>query len=115
MIGIKILIFSLIGTIVFGMVDAGFFLVLEEKLSKKINNSSKNLDVNSTGLIVGGLSSAVSIFIYGCINMLLKRFDFEIEENPILDVIGIVIGTILIVLFYHFDFIDKIKADVTNK
>lgn len=89
---------AFLSSIVFSLVDGIFFLVGEEKIQKKLTMISF-IDHNSAELITSGLTTAISILFFGYIkNYLVLRF--RIQHDPIIDSIGILIGTFLIVSLY---------------
>ena len=100
MFAIIILLISLLGTIMFGVIDALFFLFIEEELRKKLIKFSF-FDKITIPLFIGGLSSSISIFISSFINYKLNQH-YKLVKTPIMDSIGIIIGTILIIFIYIF-------------
>ena len=96
---VLIVLLSFIGTISFGIIDALFFLFIEEGLTKKLEKV-KILDKITVPLFIGGLSASVSIFASTFISKLLHKH-FEIIETPFIDSIGILVGTIIVILCYY--------------
>lgn len=94
----NIIVISLIATIIFGIIDSIFFLVAEDNIQNKLLKL-KFFDETTAELFTGGLSSSTAIFIASYIGILLHKH-FEILEHPIIDAIGIMTGTILVILFY---------------
>ena len=95
----KLITISLIGTIVFGLIDASFFLLGESYLQKKFNTITF-FDTNMSELLTGGISASIALFITSIINRYLHKY-YKLIENPFLDVIGILVGTIIILLVYY--------------
>lgn len=93
---IKNILFSLIFPIIFGIIDALFFLIAEDSLQKKLKKTI--LSEENAELLTGGLSASFSILVASSIMFLLKRFlkKIELVENPFFDSFGILFGTLLI-------------------
>lgn len=110
-----IILLSLIGTIFFGIIDGLFFLFIEESLTNKLKNI-EFLDNITIPLIIGGLSASLSIFVSSFISKILHKH-FEILDKPIIDSIGILIGTIIVIFGYNiFKYIRKnIKKSKEDK
>ena len=89
---------SLLSSIIFSIIDSLFFLVGEEKLQKNLDKI-KYIDHTSAELITGGISAALSILFFGYFKQYLT-LRFKIQENPIRDAFGILLGTFMVVLFY---------------
>ena len=89
---------SLLSSIVFSLVDSLFFLLGEEKIQNTLVKFNY-IDHTSAELITGGLSAALSILFFGYFKKYLT-LRFKIQEHPIIDAIGILLGTIIVVLFY---------------
>lgn len=89
---------TLLSSIVFSVIDALFFLLGEEKIQNTLDKI-KYIDHNSAELITGGLSAAISILFFGYFKQYLT-LRFKIQEHPIIDAIGILLGTTIVVLIY---------------
>ena len=96
----NIIFLSLISTIIFGIIDALFFLFFEETIQKKIKNFM-NVSLDIAELIVGGLSTATAIFISSIVKMSIEDKLYLID-NPLLDASGIILGTFIVILTYLF-------------
>lgn len=95
---IKIILISLLAAIVFGLVDGIFFLVAEETLQDRIKKLAF-FDDTTAELFTGGVSASVSILIASYFELILSKHT-ELLEHPILDFVGIMTGTVLIILLY---------------
>lgn len=89
---------TLLSSIVFSLIDSSFFLLGEEKLQNTLDKI-KYIDHTSAELITGGISAAISILFFGYFKQYLT-IRFKIQDHPIIDAIGIILGTIIVVLFY---------------
>lgn len=102
---LKLVVLSLAGATVFGLVDALFFFTAEDTLQEKIMRS-KNFDATSAELLTGGISAAVAILVAGGLSMYIEKH-FHLIDHPLLDMVGIMIGTLLVVAGYMI--INKLK------
>jgi hypothetical protein len=94
----KIILISLLSTIIFGMIDAMMFLFAEEDLQSQFNNIPF-FDNNMSELLTGSISASVAIFISSIIKHKLDN-SYDILEHPLIDVAGILIGTFIILALY---------------
>ena len=116
---LKVVILTLVSTIVFGLIDGSFFLFAEEKIQKPIREL-KFFDRTSSELFTGGISSAAAIMASSIFQALIKKYTkTDIKPAPILDAIGIMIGTMIVVLLYKMfssnDGENKDNKDNKNK
>jgi len=95
----NIYIISLISTVIFGMIDGLFFLLAEESLQDKIKRLGI-LDQNSVELMTGGISAASAIFFSSIISTNIRK-RYDILEEPLIDSIGIILGTIVVIIVYN--------------
>lgn len=95
----NIYIISLISTIIFGMIDGLFFLFAEESFQEKIKNL-EIFDQNSSELMTGGISAAAAIFVSSIISKHIRK-RYDILEEPFIDSIGIILGTIMVIIVYN--------------
>ncbi len=98
----NIIILSLFSTIIFGIIDALFFLLFEDTLQNKIKNYL-NVDIDIAEIVTGSLSTAAAIFVASSIKMTIQQ-ELELINNPLLDVSGVFLGTLVVVasyIFYH--------------
>jgi hypothetical protein len=96
----NVVFLSLISTIIFGMIDAIFFLFFEETFQTKIKNFM-HVSLDMAELIVGALSSSTAIFISSSIKMSIEEKIYLIN-NPLLDASGIILGTFTVIVTYLF-------------
>uniref|UniRef100_A0A6C0CX11 Uncharacterized protein n=1 Tax=viral metagenome TaxID=1070528 RepID=A0A6C0CX11_9ZZZZ len=100
MFNYHILLISLISTIIFGVIDATIFLIGEETL-QKILRQSFNFDIAMAELATGGFAAAVSIFIATFVSESIES-KYKTIDHPLIDAMGIILGTIFIILIYKF-------------
>jgi hypothetical protein len=96
----NVVLLSLISTIVFGIIDAIFFLFFEETLQTKIKKFI-HVSLDMAELIVGSLSAATAIFISSNIKMSMKE-ELYLIDHPLLDASGILLGTFTVITMYLF-------------
>ena len=96
----NLLLLSLVSTIVFGILDSFFFLFFEETLQNKIKKLM-HISLDIAEIIVGALSASVAIFISSYIKISLKE-EVYLIDHPLLDVTGILIGTLVVTVSYLF-------------
>ena len=100
MFNYHILLMSLISTIIFGVIDATIFLIGEETL-QKILREQFNFDLAMAELATGGFAAAVSIFIATFVSESIES-KYKTIDHPLIDAMGIILGTIFIILIYKF-------------
>uniref|UniRef100_A0A6C0HM08 Uncharacterized protein n=1 Tax=viral metagenome TaxID=1070528 RepID=A0A6C0HM08_9ZZZZ len=105
---LKILCISLIASIAFGVVDAVFFLLLEENLSI-IFKKQFNLDDMTTPLILGGIAASISILCAIHIEQYLATKYNMLHKTPYSEAFGIIFGTIIVIILFKFYIKLKLK------
>ena len=108
------LFLTLISTIIFGVIDSTFFLFAEENIQISIKNN-KFFDNTSSELMTGGISAAVAIMISSIIEHNILYYYKEIIKNPLLDALGIIIGTFIIIILYKIFIKNKKNNNNNNK
>ena len=93
-----LILISLLSAIVFGVIDAVFFFIAEKDLQSKIEQI-KNINRPAAELLTGGISASVAILFASLIKKILSQY-FEVIENPIIDSIGVLLGTLIIFVIY---------------
>ena len=96
----KMLIMGLITMCIFAYVDSGFFLILEEDVTEYIKDN-EYLDEYTRPILLGGLGSALAIIISKSIKKTIITPNFKILEHPLIDAVGILIGTFLVIVTYE--------------
>jgi len=97
---IKMLMMGLITMCIFAYIDSGFFLILEEDLTEYMKDS-KYLDEYTRPILLGGIGSALAIIISKSIKRYIILPNFKILEHPLIDALGILIGTFLVIITYE--------------
>ena len=92
------LFIGVISAAVFGFIDSIFFLTAEKSLDSYF--SKLGFDDITIPLIVGAISASISLIIANYFeHFLQQKYDFI--KNPFLDVIGMFIGTAVVILLYR--------------
>jgi len=100
---VKLVALGMMSSIIFGLVDAFNFLLVEDLLASMWKRFGLT-DEQSIDLLNSGLSSALSIFIALYIDVYFLS-QFKTFKHPALDATGVIIGTILVltaVKLYHW-------------
>jgi hypothetical protein len=108
---LQILCISLIASITCGVVDALFFLLLEENLSI-ILKKQFNLDDTTTPLILGGIAASISILCAIHIEQFLAAKYNMLHRTPYSEAFGIIVGTVIVIILFKFYI--KLKLKYTN-
>ena len=90
---------SLVGSTIFAIVDSIFFLLINSRIENYLLKF-KALNITIIHLFVGGLAAACGLSITTFIKGKLKTLEEDIIEEPLIDAIGVIIGTMIVVLIY---------------
>ena len=95
---------GLITMISFAVIDASIFLFSEEHLSDYLKNNVEELDEYTTPILISGMSSAVSILIAKMFThyIMKDKYNLIMNEHPLIDFFGIIIGMSGVIVIYHF-------------
>jgi hypothetical protein len=104
-----IIIISLLTTIIFGFVDAGFFFLGSETIQTQLMKIPI-LTYNMVEVLTGAISASFAIFISTFIRLKIKK-KYKIIESPFIDASGIMIGNIILLTLYYIFNYKKIKKD----
>lgn len=94
----NLIILSLLSTIIFSILDNILFFILEITVQDKLEET-KYIDRNMAELMMGGISSAISIFIASLVEKKINK-SYQLRTNPYLDFFGIIIGTMIVIISY---------------
>lgn len=90
------IIYALIVSIIFGSINTIVYILTEYELEKYLEEEGLNKKI--IPLIEGGISSSLAILATWYIEKYL--LGTNIIKHPIIDVIGIILGTIIITIIY---------------
>ena len=112
---VLLIILSLFGTILFGLIDASFFLLFENILRKQLTKN-KYLDENSIPILISTLAISISLFISSYITKLIST-KINLLKHPLIEVIGFAIGKLTIVFLYilYVQYLKKILNKNKNE
>ena len=96
---LKIILLSLVSTILFGIVDGLFFLLAEESLQDKFMKISF-FDPNMAELLSGGISTSVAIFVTFYTHSYIHEH-YHLVEHPLIESSGVLIGTLILLIGYY--------------
>ena len=96
----NIIVLSLISTIVFGIVDALFFILFAETLQTRLYKL-KLFDMTMAELLTTALSTTVAMIVASIVHVSLEEQVYLIK-HPLLDVSGIITGTLIVLFIYLF-------------
>jgi len=89
---------GMMASITFGFIDALNFLIIETPLTK-IWEKTALFDEKTIPIINGGIAAAISIFCAMYIEEYLHKH-YTLFKHPIIDALGIIMGTIVVLLLY---------------
>ena len=101
---ISAIMLGLITMISFAVIDASIFLFSEEHLYDYLKNNVETLDEYTIPILISGMSSAVSILIAKMFThyVMKGKYNLIINEHPIIDFLGVIIGMSGVIIIYHF-------------
>jgi predicted neutral ceramidase superfamily lipid hydrolase len=94
------LLLGLIFGCLFALIDSLIFLLGEENLDSQLHKYTQ-LDSIERSLIIGGGSAAVAIIISEFIDKYVF-INVDFHRNVYLDFLGIIMGTSIVTLIYHY-------------
>lgn len=94
---IKNFFFSIMASIIFGLIDASFTFLGATSI---YNILIKYMVKDIAELLTSGISAAVAIFIATLVRNLLKKYS-DFDETAWIESSGIIIGTMIFILFYY--------------
>lgn len=89
---------SMLASVVFGIIDALNFFLVEEQLTNFWKQFSF-LDETTIPILNGGISAAISIVIAYYVEHYISTH-FNVLKHPALEGIGIIIGTVIVLVGY---------------
>lgn len=98
MVVMNIILISILSSVIFGVIDALFFLTAENELQDKIE-SLPYFDLNMAELLTGGISAALAIFISSFVKESISK-KYKILDKPYIESLGIMVGTVIIIVMY---------------
>jgi hypothetical protein len=90
---------SLLSTVFFGIIDGSLFILAEEFIQTQLIKIPF-FDINMAELATGGISTSMALFVASFIRDTLHKYH-HIIENPFLDLLGVLIGTSILLGIYY--------------
>ena len=103
------LLFGLISGILFSVIDSVIFLLSEKEIRDYIKKYLPTLDIDEISIILGALSSAISIFFADYIDNNISSKLKVIKRQPLLDATGIIFGVFIVIGLYELLYKKYIK------
>ena len=104
---------SLASSTLFGLIDAGFLLVGESTLQGTLTQID-GIDDTTAELWTGGISAALAIFAASYLKQNVHNmFASNIVESPVVDAIGVIVGTAVVVAVYTLG--KRVRGQHTHK
>jgi hypothetical protein len=95
---VQILLVSIITFILYGFADALFFgIFLNDRMPSIFEKIG--LTINNSYVMVGALSTSIALVVATYIKKYNKQLFEELIEHPALDIIGILVGAYIYILF----------------
>lgn len=98
------IILGMITMISFAVIDSIIFLLSEENFYDYLNENVEILDEYTIPILISGMSSAISILIAKMVThyILKEKLQLPINEHPLIDFVGVIIGMSSVIWIYHF-------------
>lgn len=93
---------GMITMISFSIIDSTIFLFGEEEFNDFLKENVEFLDEYTIPIFISGISSAISILIAKMFAHYYLKRKYIVNEHPIIDFIGVLIGMSLVIFIYHF-------------
>jgi len=94
-----LLLLSLLSSILFGIIDSTLFFFAVETIQNNINNI-QIFDSIMSEILTNGITSSIAIFFSTYLHIYLTK-KYKLKENPFINFIGILLGTIIVLLIYY--------------
>ena len=90
---------TLVAASVFGVVEALIFFLAETEL-ENVFEEDFEMNTISAQLLTGGLSSAIAILCFSYVHDYMNK-KYKLLDLHVLQSIGLIIGTVLIIILYN--------------
>lgn len=94
-----IILLTLISTVIFGIIRGILYILTSETIAPNISHI-QGFDPIMTGLTISSINITISIFISSFIHKKIHDH-FRLIESPFLDLLGIIIGSLIILGAYY--------------
>lgn len=96
----KILLISVVSTFIFGVINATFLLFTIKTFEEKLKEIDV-VDEVSSELLTGGIAATMALFVATLIRNRLRE-TYKILDHPAIDAVGIILGTISVILIHKY-------------
>ena len=96
------ILLGMITMISFSVIDSTIFLFGEEEFYDFLDEKVEFLDEYTIPIFISGISSAISILIAKMFAHYYLKRKYIINEHPIIDFVGVLIGMSFVIVIYHF-------------
>jgi hypothetical protein len=96
----KILLISFISTFFLGVINASFLLFTIKTFEEKLKKTGFT-DKVSSELLTGALASVIFLFFIKIISY-NRHETYRILHHPVIDMVGIILGTIFVILIHKY-------------
>lgn len=102
-------LFGLLFSIIFSIIEYFLLLVTEETMTKFLEEDIHNIIILT--MVKATISSVISLFIVSYVEKELFKRNFNVMRNPLVDSLGIIIGSFLVILIYYIIVNSKKKKE----
>jgi len=95
------ILLGMITMISFSVIDSAIFLYGEEEFYAFLDENVGFLDEYTIPIFISGISSAISILIAKMFSHYYLKRKFIINEHPIIDFVGVLIGMSVVIMGYN--------------
>lgn len=95
------ILLGMITMISFSVIDSTIFLFGEEEFYDFLDENVDFLDEYTIPIFISGISSAISILIAKMFAHYYLKRKYIINEHPIIDFLGVLIGMSFVIFIYH--------------
>lgn len=92
-------LFGLLFSIIFSIIEYVLLLVTEETMTKFLQKDIHNLIILS--MVKATISSVLSLFIVNLLEKKIFKRNFNIMKNPLIDSLGIIVGSFIVIFVYY--------------
>ena len=92
-------LFGLLFSIIFSIIEYVLLLVTEETMTKFLQKDIHNLIILS--MVKATIRSVLSLFIVSLLEKKIFKRNFNIMRNPLIDSLGIIVGSFIVIFVYY--------------
>ena len=92
-------LFGLLFSIIFSIIEYVLLLVTEETMTKFLQKDIHNFIILT--MVKATISSVLSLFIVNLLEKKIFKRNFNIMRNPLIDSLGIIVGSFIVIFVYY--------------